>query len=157
MNSLIEISVALVLRLALSDTSWWRVQGLGVQLMLIGLIRDRLQQLMGMLYYMITLLVTSWSDKKQRHASTIPLICCNIILAPVVLIIAGLASALSAPLLALFTLPVFLIGFSRPNRFWPGEVGGSSNKCPDTVYYRSLAPELALSLRQAFAQGSLGR
>lgn len=47
----------------------------------------------------------------------------NAVFFPFVLAIVALASALSAPLLPLFTLPVFLVGFSRQSRFWPDNPG----------------------------------
>ena len=39
------------------------------------------------------------------------------------LCVVGLASALAAPILPLFTLPIFLVGFPRPSRFWPQTPG----------------------------------
>ncbi len=81
----------------------------------------------------------------------------NVMLFPLVLAVVVIAAALGAPLLPLFTLPVFLFGFPRPQRSWPEPVGSSANICPDTVYYRQLAPQLAHALRNAYAMGTLGK
>jgi hypothetical protein len=80
----------------------------------------------------------------------------SIFLYPLILALTLIATALSAPLLPLFTLPVFFIGFPRPLRCWPGEVGASASICPDTIFYRHMAPELAKALRTAFGNGGLG-
>lgn len=71
--------------------------------------------------------------------------------------IIALASALSAPLLPLFTLPVFLVGFPRPNKSWPGSVGDAACICPDSVYYQHMRHNLAAAFCTAFSAGSLGR
>jgi hypothetical protein len=70
--------------------------------------------------------------------------------------IIGMATLISAPLLSLFTLPLFFIGFPRPNKFWPEAVGASANSNSDSVFYMQVAPKLSQTLRAAFADGSLG-
>ena len=98
----------------------------------------------------------SWRDKKQRHGSLVPITIVSAILFPVVLSVILVASAASAPLLPLFTLPLFIVGFPRSIRTWPSAVGSSANVCDDTVYYKHMAPQLAKALSKAFANGSLG-
>lgn len=43
----------------------------------------------------------------------------NVILFPWMLLVAGVTAFLQSPVLALFSLPIFLPGFPRPRRFWP--------------------------------------
>lgn len=76
----------------------------------------------------------------------LPPIVLNMAAMPALLALLVLASVLSAPVLPLFTLPLFLLGFPRPVRFWPYPTGHSANVCQDTVYYEQLAPHLAASL-----------
>lgn len=80
----------------------------------------------------------------------------SVFLFPLVFSMVSLASILSAPLLPLFTLPLFVMGFPRPNKFWPEEVGASANVNPDTMFYKQLTPVLSGALRTAFADGRLG-
>ena len=116
-----------------------------------------LSQVVNKLFFWLAVLVSSWTDKKQRRTSTLPIIILNLVFFPVVLSVVVAASILSAPLLCVFTLPVFFIGFPRLGKFWSEPVGASASTCPDTLYYRQLCSELARTLRSAFANGSLGK
>ncbi|RUS91438.1 hypothetical protein EGW08_000762 [Elysia chlorotica] len=121
-----------------------------------ALARDRLSQVCNKLFFWLAVLVSWWTDKKQRRGSPALVLALNLALFPAVLALILAASALSAPLLCVFTLPVFFIGFPRPAKFWSEPVGSSASTCPDTLYYRQLSSELARALRSAFANGSLG-
>lgn len=139
-----------------SDSS---VHKLGTPLLLLiaGLVRDRLYQFCNKLYFVFAMLITSWQDRKQRRRSTIFILFISAIFFPIILSVMAAAAVLSAPLLPLFTLPVFFIAFPRLQRFWPEAVGASANICSDTVYYRQFAPAFAQALRRGFANGSLGK
>lgn len=157
-NAMLEMVVVSVVQLFVFNTNlWWNV-GLdtGIRLILVAIIRDRLCQLAAKLQFALTVLLTSWTEKKQRRKSTSSLITVNIIFFPVVLTFIILSALLSSPLLALFTLPVFLVGFPRPIRSWPGAVGAAACVCADTVYYQQMVPGFAAALQSAFASGSLG-
>lgn len=125
-------------------------------LLQVGLLRDRLLQFLSKLHFAIAILLTSWTEKKQRRRSSATLIALNVAFFPVLLALVAVSALLSSPLLPLFTLPVFLVGFPRPLRSWPGPVGGSACVCSDTVYYRQLVPSLATALQGALAAGGLG-
>ena len=75
---------------------------------------------------------------------------------PVLVAAVLLVSVLSAPLVPVFTLPLFLLGFPRPERFWPYPAGHSANTCDDTVYYEQLAPHLTASLHAHLQAAVLG-
>lgn len=121
-----------------------------------SLISDRLEQLAAKLKFALTVLVTSWTEKKQRRQSAGTLLALNGVLSPLLLAVLVLSAVLSAPLLPLFTLPVFLVGFPRPERSWPGPVGTACS-CPDSVYYQQMSGSLACALSSAFASGALGQ
>ncbi|XP_071796734.1 pecanex-like protein 4 isoform X1 [Asterias amurensis] len=147
-RALLELSVVHIINtvLTLDPTSWWVTAGLGIQHLLVAAILDRLIQLMDKLYCFVVILITSYSIEKQRRSSSMPLIIVSIILLPFIFVVIVVATILSAPLLPLFTLPIFLIGFPRPLRSWPGVVGASANPCSDSVYYKQLAPKLCTAL-----------
>ncbi|XP_018418074.1 PREDICTED: pecanex-like protein 4 [Nanorana parkeri] len=157
-NALLEMVTVSIVQLFVFNTSlWWNVYlDTGIRLLLVAIIRDRLYQLVSKLQFAITVLLTSWTEKKQRRKSTSSLITINIIFFPLVLTLIILSALLSSPLLALFTLPVFLVGFPRPIRSWPGAVGAAACVCSDTVYYQQMVPGFAAALQSAFASGSLG-
>ncbi|XP_072284955.1 pecanex-like protein 4 [Pyxicephalus adspersus] len=157
-NALLEMVIVSIVQLFVFNTTvWWNVDlDTGIRLLLVAVIRDRLYQLVSKLQFAITVLLTSWTEKKQRRKSTSSLITINIIFFPLVLTFIILSALLSSPLLALFTLPVFLVGFPRPIRSWPGVVGAAACVCSDTVYYQQMVPGFAAALQSAFASGSLG-
>lgn len=155
--ALFEMSVVHIIVTTMPANATMNVTlGLPILLLIASLVRDRAFQLANKLFFFFTLLLSSWTDKKQRRGSTIPTIVLSLFLFPLVAVVTATAAALSAPLLPLFTLPIFFVAFPRPQRFWPEPVGASANACPDTVYYRQLAPMLSRSLRTGFATGSLG-
>nr|XP_006632384.1 PREDICTED: pecanex-like protein 4 [Lepisosteus oculatus]XP_015205652.1 PREDICTED: pecanex-like protein 4 [Lepisosteus oculatus]XP_015205653.1 PREDICTED: pecanex-like protein 4 [Lepisosteus oculatus]XP_015205654.1 PREDICTED: pecanex-like protein 4 [Lepisosteus oculatus]XP_015205655.1 PREDICTED: pecanex-like protein 4 [Lepisosteus oculatus] len=157
-DSLLQMVVITIVRLADKDNKlvWWDSLGTGIQLLLVGLVLDRLGQFVSKLRFALTVLVTSWTEKKQRRQSAATLLALNGVLCPVLLAVLGLSAVLSAPLLPLFTLPVFFVGFPRPLRSWPSPVGSAACSCPDSVYYQQMVWSLASAFRTAFAVGSLG-
>ncbi|NXQ23730.1 PCX4 protein, partial [Alaudala cheleensis] len=156
-NALLDIVVVSAAQmLVFNPDLWWnRSLDTGLKLLLVGLLRDRLLQFLSKLHFAIAILLTSWTEKKQRRRSSAALIALNVAFFPVLLALVAVSALLSSPLLPLFTLPVFLVGFPRPLRSWPGPVGGAC-VCPDTVYYRQLVPGLAAALQAALAAGGLG-
>ncbi|NXR68513.1 PCX4 protein, partial [Rhadina sibilatrix] len=157
-NALLDVVVVSAAQmLVLNPDLWWnRSLDTGIKLLLVGLLRDRLFQFLSKLHFAIAILLTSWTEKKQRRRSSAALIALNVAFFPVLLALVAVSALLSSPLLPLFTLPVFLVGFPRPLRSWPGPVGGSACVCPDTVYYRQLVPSLAAALQSTLAAGGLG-
>uniref|UniRef100_A0A8C2ZF69 Pecanex-like protein n=1 Tax=Cyclopterus lumpus TaxID=8103 RepID=A0A8C2ZF69_CYCLU len=140
-DALLQMVVIVLVRLAAGNNmlSGWDNLGTGVQLLL----------------FTLTVLVTSWTEKKQRRQSAGTLLALNASLCPLLLAVVTLSALLSAPLLPLFTLPIFLVGFPRPQRSWPGPVG-TACPCPDSIFYQQMSGSLASALRTAFARGSLG-
>ncbi|XP_057344389.1 pecanex-like protein 4 isoform X2 [Manis pentadactyla] len=156
-NALLEIVIVSAVHLLISSTDiWWnRSLDTGIRLLLVGIMRDRLIQFISKLQFAVTVLSTSWTEKKRRKSTT-TLCIVNIIFSPFLLVLIVFSTLLSSPLLPLFTLPLFLVGFPRPIQSWPGAVGSTACVCADTVYYRQMAPGLTTALQSAMAAGSLG-
>ncbi|KAM8807238.1 pecanex-like protein 4 [Eudromia elegans] len=157
-NALLDIVVVSITQILVfnADTWWNRSLNTGIRLLLVGILRDRLLQFVSKLQFAIAILLTSWTEKKQRRKSTATLITLNVVFFPILVTFIAISALLSSPLLPLFTLPVFLVGFPRPVRSWPGPVGATACVCADTVYYQQLVPSLAVALQSALAAGSLG-
>ena len=62
----------------------------------------------------------------------------NLFLAPVVAALVLVSALLAAPLLSLFTLPLYFLSYPRPARFWPGPVGHNATVSPDSVLYQQV-------------------
>ena len=88
-------------------------------------------------------------EKYRKHEFIITIF--TILFLPLVLATIGLAAVLSAPLLPLFTLPVFLVSFPRPKRTWPSRFNFNKSCSPnsDSVYYQQAVPALVSCLQQA--------
>lgn len=142
-------------RIIQKSNQTWSPLLTGVLLIQVGLLIDRATQFFAKLKFALTVLVTSWTEKKQRRQSAGTLLALNASLCPLLLAVITLSALLSAPLLSLFTLPIFLVGFPRPQRSWPGPVG-TACPCPDSIFYQQMSGSLASALRLAFARGSLG-
>ncbi|KAM3595359.1 uncharacterized protein V6R79_022366 [Siganus canaliculatus] len=156
-DALLQMVLVVLMRFAAGNNKLpgWDNLGTGVQLLLVGLLIDRVTQFLAKLKFTLTVLVTSWTEKKQRRQSAGTLLAVNASLCPLLLAVVTLSALLSAPLLPLFTLPIFLVGFPRPQRSWPGPVG-TACPCPDSIFYQQMSGSLASALRTAFARGSLG-
>ncbi|CAG5127048.1 unnamed protein product [Candidula unifasciata] len=155
-QSLLEMAVVHVVLVTTRGSAVVSELGVPILLLIACVVRDRFYQLVNKLYFVTGLIVASWSYKKQRYSATGGIILLNIIFFPIVIIIVLTSTLISAPILCLFTLPLFFIGFPRPSKFWPEPVGSSANTCPDSLYYRQILLELGRALRPAFANGSLG-
>lgn len=122
----------------------------------VGIIHDRLIQFISKLQFAVTVLLASWMEKNRRKSTT-TLCILNIVFSPFVLVFIAFSTLLSSPLLPLFTLPLFLVGFPRPTQSWPGVVGTAACVCADTVYYYQMVPGLTAALQSAMVAGSLGK
>uniref|UniRef100_A0A8D1RP22 Pecanex-like protein n=3 Tax=Sus scrofa TaxID=9823 RepID=A0A8D1RP22_PIG len=156
-NALLEIVIVSAVHLLISSTdTWWnRSLDTGIRLLLVGIMRDRLIQFISKLQFAVTVLLASWTEKKRRKSTT-TLCILNIVFSPFMLLLIVFSTLLSSPLLPLFTLPLFLVGFPRPVQSWPGVVGTTACVCADTVYYYQMVPSLTTALQSAMAAGSLG-
>ncbi|XP_059908395.1 pecanex-like protein 4 [Gadus macrocephalus] len=156
-ESLLQMAVVVAVRLAAGETALpaWDRLGTAVQLLLLGLLSDRVVQFLSKLKFSLAVLVTSWTEKKQRRQAAGALLALNASLSPLLLAVVVLSALLAAPLLPLFTLPVFLVGFPRPQRSWPGQVG-TACPCPDSIFYQQMSGSLAVALRRGLAGGALG-
>nr|XP_044629621.1 pecanex-like protein 4 isoform X3 [Equus asinus] len=156
-NALLETVIVSAGHLLIPSTDiWWnRSLDTGIRLLLVGIMRDRLIQFISKLQFAVTVLLASWTEKKRRKSTT-TLCILNIVFSPFVLVFIVFSTLLSSPLLPLFTLPLFLVGFPRPSQSWPGVVGTAACVCADTVYYYQMVPNLTVALQSAMAAGSLG-
>ena len=85
----------------------------------------------------VSIIVASMESRASRRSYALFLLQLNLIFSPFLLLLVLVSSLLSAPLLPLFTLPVFFVSFPRPARFWPGVVGhqeGSSLSADSRLY-----------------------
>jgi hypothetical protein len=109
------------------------------------------------MHFVLLLARTSWTDKRQRArlASVyLTLLCVG---APVALGIAAAAAMLSAPLLPLLGVPLFIVGYPRPKRHWPPADADSEVQASlDSAYYKHLMPSAVRSLQAAISGGEVG-
>ena len=89
----------------------------------------------------VSILVASMESRASRRSYALFLLQLNLIFSPFLFLLVLISSILSAPLLPLFTLPVFFVSFPRPTRFWPGVAGrsqeGSSLSSDSQLYQQA--------------------
>lgn len=107
------------------------------------------------LWFIVILVVSSiLSQKHQKRKVAISLLLSFCFL-PLTLAVVLLSSILDAPLLPLFTLPIFAVGFPRPFRIWPYATYSNKSATTDWIYYQHLMPELTKELRLAVLASSV--
>ncbi|XP_076042751.1 pecanex-like protein 4 [Oratosquilla oratoria] len=111
-----------------------------------------LQRIWSVMLFMIT----AMTDPKQRKIISLFLVGFNIGILPFLIVFLAFSAAVAAPLLPLFTLPLFLLGYPRPLRSWSYPIGRSANSCEDSVYYEQLTPHIAFAVHSVVQSGSLG-
>ena len=131
---------------AMSTCEQWLVVGWAINVLL---------DVVSKMQFLMTLAITSWTDVRQRArlASTyLTLLCLGL---PFALVIVVAAAMLSAPLLPVLGVPLFIVGFPRPRRHWPSTAGSQSASL-DAAYYKHLMPSAVKSLLGAINTGQLG-
>ena len=129
--------------------------------------RDRFLQLIQKLFAFYLLNITCWSIKKQRKRISLPTIILNFTLFfPFILAMIILSCLISAPLLALFTFPFFIIGCPRNKKFWPQKNNffsltnspkkTTTNDKSDSCFYNQLESKLLESFKELILSGSIG-
>ena len=91
------------------------------QLLVLSLARDRLFQALDKVWVLLVILGTSMEDRAARRSYAALLLQLNLLFSPLLLVLVVTSSLISAPLLPLFTLPVFFISFPRPSRSCLGQ------------------------------------
>lgn len=149
-----------ILILALPADSGWISLGLPTQALIVGLALHVAQDLLQKANFVLTSLVAFVWKRKHR---TYPLLNILIVAGSVILfpLLAGImlvSSVLSAPLLSLFTLPIFSVSFPRTRHFWPGFVDYSSvylKSTDETVYYQQSEVEVVKAVHRSLSCGAI--
>ena len=127
-----------------------------VQLLFVGILRDRWKQIVEKIYFVVALSVSSLEDRASKRSYAGCLFQMNIVFFPVILVMVICSSVVSAPMLAFFTLPVFFVAFPRPLRFWSEAIGIRASTSEDSVYYQQMVSSFMASLQRANRAGRLG-
>ena len=127
-----------------------------VQLGILCLLRDRAKQIVEKVFFAVALSASSLEDRASRRTYAGCLFQANILFAPLIFVFIVVSSIISAPMLALFTLPVFFVAFPRPLRFWPGSFGLQANRDDDSAFYEQMHFGLVSSVHKANRAGRLG-
>ena len=134
----------------------WNGLGVGIQLLITDTVIEIAMDFWQKINFSLLLFGTFLALKQFKKHEYI-VVTLTVIFLPFVLVTIGLAAALSAPLLPLFTLPVFFMSFPRPKRTWPSRFSynTTSSVNHDTVYYQQALPVLVFSLQQTVTSGCL--
>eukprot|EP00698_Gefionella_okellyi_P026164 TRINITY_DN987_c0_g1_i1.p1 TRINITY_DN987_c0_g1~~TRINITY_DN987_c0_g1_i1.p1 ORF type:complete len:1045 (-),score=241.02 TRINITY_DN987_c0_g1_i1:90-3140(-) len=131
---------------------WWPMNAVGMQLLIIAVGVERLTLFVHMARFAWLHFYTTMTYEKQRPALFSRVLCC--IWLPVSFVSLLLSSALSAPLLPLLGLPMFIVGFPRPRWHWPPEDASSNGV--DAAFYQQLMPSIQQLVSDRLETGALG-
>ncbi len=135
----------------------WTTLGSGSQLLIIGIATEILHDFLQKLWFAGTMFGSFIFIRKHRTylSLTVIIVIATFICLPILLAIILISSIFSAPLLPLFTLPVFLVSFPRTKRFWPSLINYASSysKCEDSIYYQQSQSEISKALHRAVSSG----
>ena len=134
----------------------WDDLSIGLQLLIADILVEVAMDFWQKMSFSILLFGAFVALKKYRKHEYI-VISLTVALLPYILATNVWAAAFSAPLLPLFTLPIFLVSFPRPKRTWPSRLA-YNRTCSlnsDTVYYQQALPMLISSLQQTVTSGCI--
>ena len=153
----LDVTVLMLIRNTSVNTPyWWNNLGLHIQLFIIGLLRSRIQYAWNIISFASRFTYKFYFSRKVRHQSYKRVAILTSITLPFFIIFTCLGIVLCAPLLPLFTLPVFLMGFPRPLKFWPHADIKVQSSSKDWIYYRQLTPSLLHCMKSLISSGSIG-
>ena len=117
---------------------------LSLRITFVSILRQRFRGLQTRAVYAMHTSWASWSLPKLRHPAVGKLLVTNLLFFPLVCFVLVLSALIESPLVVLFTLPLFIVGYPRPRHGHP-ELGASS-KGIEGLFYRTLTPSLFQSL-----------
>ncbi|XP_076800119.1 pecanex-like protein 4 isoform X1 [Clavelina lepadiformis] len=148
-------TIELILTSPTVALGWYETISPGGRLLLLDICIDRSFRLLDNMWFAFVTTITSYTDKKQRRKSSAGLVALNILFLPLVIAVIVVATAISAPIFPIFTLPLFYVAFPRPSRFWPQTPGEApASVCSDTAYYLQMAPNLCRALSRGTYLGT---
>lgn len=149
-----------LLILAVPSDNDWNSLGLPTQILIVGLLLDIAKDLLQKISFVLTSLIAfTWKRKLRTYpALNILIIAGSIILSPLLLAVILISSIFSAPLLSVFTLPIFVTSFPRPQHFWPGLVDFGTTylkSTEETIYYQQAELEIARAVHSSLSSGNV--
>lgn len=158
-STLHELAVVSVLTVTLPVDNVWISLGFSTQAFIVGLILDVTKDFVQKLAFVLTSLIVFTS--KPKHRTYLPLniliVAGSVIFSPLLIGVILISSILSAPLLPLFTLPVFFVSFPRARHFWPSlsSFGSTYLKSTDeTIYYQHAESGVVKAVHSSLACGA---
>eukprot|EP00111_Clytia_hemisphaerica_P005087 TCONS_00014638-protein len=137
------------------EWNFWQNMEFPSQLFIIFLLIIWTCSFIKKIWFVILLIIASKSGKsgKENQSKINKSILVTLTLFPVLLLVMLLSTVLSAPMLPLFTLPLFIIGFPRPKRMWPNADKATKSTSSDWTFYEQLTPALQEALNVEFYSG----
>lgn len=155
----LELSVAALLAFIIPSDTPWSTIGLTTQAFIIEVLYEIANEFFHKLFFAATIFFSFVALQKQRTHTvlTVFIVTGTLLLLPLVIVVILLSSVLSAPLLPLFTLPIFTLSFPRPKKFWPGltSYGEDYTKCEDSVFYQQCQTEVVKAVLTSMSAGSI--
>eukprot|EP00040_Diaphanoeca_grandis_P026403 m.147793 g.147793 ORF g.147793 m.147793 type:complete len:1129 (-) comp30562_c0_seq1:67-3453(-) len=154
-RAIFELALVAFAHQVAPSTSPWHSVPLVLQLVIMSAAHDRFDDLVHKINFMARMFYASSRNNKLRVSFTGRMLLLSLVFSPLILVVLLLSVVLASPILPLFGLPIFMISFPRPRRFWPNPGHGASPK-PETIYYEQITPKLAQLFAELASLGQLG-
>lgn len=130
------------------DVGEWNKLDANLQLFVISIGLCWAMAFLQKLSSVILLVLNSFKQSKHQLFKVKISVAFSFLLLPIALAVLVTTSILSVPLLTLFTLPIFLIGFPRPKCVWPNAALKYRSSSQDWIYYEHLTPAFIEKLKE---------
>ena len=120
-----------------------------LKLLVLSFARDRIRQIFDKTFLLFAL-SSSALHNRLRRTHVAALLQLDIILSPFIMAFVIISSVAGAPILPLFTLPIFLIACPRTVRFWPDNSSSPVEESveDDSAYYRQMSLPLLKAIHK---------
>ncbi|KAJ3351450.1 Pecanex-like protein 4 [Kappamyces sp. JEL0680] len=129
--------------------SWWGALDFGTMLFLSHLAKNCILRLLRKTAFWVLSLTHFLTHKKERHPTWSLWMAPILVVSPLTIVI---ASVLDAPCMPFLGLPLFIVSFPRPKRFWE-PIANEYATGRDVPLYMSMAPTLLCKLSEAIRLG----
>jgi hypothetical protein len=154
--TLMHSFVFYILDIIFHDKKWWKTTNPFLILMCITYIFQVIQQIKEKFLF-VCYSVSSFMKNKKQHVKYQTLaVTVIIIYTPVLLFVILISSMINSPIVPIFGLPIFVIGYPRPSRQWPKfniETDYTTATTSEALIYRDFTINLKKVINKGMSKG----
>ncbi|ORX87421.1 hypothetical protein BCR32DRAFT_289392 [Anaeromyces robustus] len=154
--SLMHNCVFYILEIIFHNEKWWKDTNPLLIMIVITYIFQILQQCKDKFLYACHSVASFMTDRKQYVKYQALAIFFIILYTPILLLVILISSMFNSPIVPIFGLPIFVIGYPRPVRQWPKfeiETNYTTSSTSDSLIYRDFTINLKKVINKGMSKG----